>query len=86
MKIKVKKLLALMEQRGMTAMDLARETDIEVTEIEKLLGGEAVGKDTASAFISYFGADTAQGIIDWAAIGKVNPLACAADNDTEDGE
>ena len=48
---------------------------------EKLLSGEAVSKKTALEFIEYFGADKAQELIDWDAIGKQNPLACEADEE-----
>ena len=44
-------------------------------EVEKLLCGTAVNEETARRFIYYFGADNAAEYIDWAAIGKQNPLA-----------
>lgn len=50
----------------------------------KLLGGTAVGEETARRFIYYFGADNAAEYIDWAAIGKQNPLA-GKDNETKIG-
>jgi len=86
MKVKVKELLALMEKRGLTAADLARECGVSVSEIETLLGGGAVGIETARPFVYYLGTDTAQGLVDWAAIGKVNPLACDDESDGEGGE
>ena len=48
---------------------------VTVGEVEKLLCGTAVNEETARRFIYYFGADNAAEYIDWAAIGKQNPLA-----------
>ncbi|MBS5023012.1 MAG: hypothetical protein KH054_07620 [Firmicutes bacterium] len=48
---------------------------INAAEVEKLLNGETVDENTARRFIYYFGADNAAKFIDWAAIGKENPLA-----------
>lgn len=53
---------------------LAREMGVTVAEVEKLLNGETVGEETARRFVYYFGADEAVKMIDWAAIGKENPL------------
>lgn len=72
----------------MTVTDFARLIDVDVTEIEKLLNGEAVDEPTARKFIYFFGADKAQHFIDWVAIGKINPLASenakgASENDSD---
>ena len=75
MKVKKELLLQVLKERAMTCGDLARETGISAGEIERLLSGEAVDEPTARRFIYYFGADEAQGLIDWEAIGKKNPLA-----------
>ena len=53
---------------------MAREMGVTVAEVEKLLNGETVGEETARRFVYYFGADEAVKMIDWAAIGKENPL------------
>ena len=59
----------------LSAAILAREMGVTVGEVEKLLCGTAVNEETARRFIYYFGADNAAEYIDWAAIGKQNPLA-----------
>jgi len=87
MKIIRERLLDYLEKHKMTVADFARETKIAESAIEDLLSGGAVDKPTARKFICYLGADTAQGLIDWVGIGKVNPLVCDADkNGTEDGD
>lgn len=74
MKIKKELLQAFMDKHGITAAILAREMGVTVAEVEKLLNGETVGEYTARRFVYYFGADEAVKMIDWAAIGKANPL------------
>ena len=75
MKIKKELLQAFLDKYAITAALLAREMGVAVAEVEKLLSGTAVGEETARRFIYYFGADEAVKMIDWAAIGKENPLA-----------
>ena len=75
MKIKTELLQAFMQKYELSAAILAREMGVTVTEVETLLSGEAVNETTARRFIYYFGADEAVKMIDWAAIGKQNPLA-----------
>ena len=75
MKIKKELLQAFLDKYGITAAILAREIGVAVAEVKKLLSGTAVGEETARRFIYYFGADEAVKMIDWAAIGKENPLA-----------
>lgn len=74
MKIKKELLQAFMDKHGITAAILAREMGVAVAEVEKLLNGETVDENTARRFVYYFGADEAVKMIDWAAIGKANPL------------
>ena len=75
MKVKTELLQAFMQKYELSAAILAREMGVAVGEVEKLLDGTAVGEETARRFIYYFGADEAVKMIDWAAIGKQNPLA-----------
>lgn len=75
MKVKTELLQTFLDKYGITAAILAREMGVAVAEVEKLLGGTAVDEETARRFIYYFGADEAVKMIDWAAIGKENPLA-----------
>ena len=75
MKVKTELLQAIMQKYELSAAILAREMGVTVAEMEKLLGGTAVGEETARRFIYYFGADEAVKMIDWAAIGKQNPFA-----------
>ena len=75
MKIKKEQLQAFLDKYAITAALLAREMGVAVAEVEKLLSGTAVSEETARRFIYYFGADNAAEYIDWAAIGKQNPLA-----------
>jgi len=79
MKIIGRLLAEYLEKQKMSKELLACEMGTEVAEVEKLLSGEAVELMTAKAFIDYFTADEAQALIDWAALEKVNPLACEAD-------
>lgn len=74
MKVKTELLQAFMQKYVLSAAILAREMGVAVAEVEKLLGGTAVGEETARRFIYYFGADEAVKMIDWAAIGKQNPF------------
>ena len=74
MKVKTELLQAFMQKYELSAAILAREMGVAVAEVEKLLGGMAVGEETARRFIYYFGADEAVKMIDWAAIGKQNPF------------
>lgn len=75
MKIKKELLQHYMSEQKMNAAILARNMGVTVAEIEQLLNGLAVGEKTAQRFIYYLGADDAAKFIDWAAIGKQNPLA-----------
>lgn len=74
MKIKKELLQVFLDKYGITAAILAREMHIAEQEIKTLLDGGAVNEATARKFIYYFGADEAVKMIDWAAIGKQNPL------------
>ena len=90
MKVIKEKLLSYLERKGLTAECFARAIGVGVSEIEKLLNGEAVDEPTARKFIYYLGADEAQHFIDWVAINKINPLACEggekrSDDDENDG-
>ena len=76
MKVKEKLLRRLLDDYVMSSAEFARETGVSVEEVEKMLNGERVGVNTAKRFIAYLGADEAARLIDWKAIGKVNPLAC----------
>lgn len=73
--IKKELLQHYLSEQKMTAAILARNMGVTAAEIEQLLDGLAVGEETARRFIYYFGADDAAKFIDWAAIGKQNPLA-----------
>ena len=73
--IKKELLQHYLSDQKMTAAILARTMGVTAAEIEQLLNGLAVGEETARRFIYYFGADDAAKFIDWAAIGKQNPLA-----------
>ena len=84
MKVKTELLQAFMQKNELSAAILAREMGVTVGEVEKLLYGMAVNEETARRFIYYFGADEAVKMIDWAAIGKENPLA-GKDNETKNG-
>ena len=75
MKVKTELLQAFMQKYELSAAILAREMGVTVAEVEKLLSGTAVNEETARRFIYYFGADEAVKMVDWAAIGKQNPLA-----------
>ena len=75
MKVKEKLLRRLLDDYVMSGAEFAREMGVDVSEVEKMLNGEAVGVNTARKFIGYIGADKAQRLIDWDAMGKKNPLA-----------
>ena len=74
MKVKKELLQSYLNAHGKTAALLARDMGMDESEVETLLRGEAVKEATARKFIYYFGADEAVKMIDWAAIGKKNPL------------
>lgn len=74
MKVRKERLQNYLDERGITAAELARDMGVNAAEIETLLRGEAVNEATARRFIYYFGADEATEMIDWAAIGKTSPL------------
>lgn len=74
MKVKKELLQSYLDKHWKTAASLARDMGVDEKEIETLLRGEAVNEATARRFIYYFGADEAVKVIDWAAIGKLNPL------------
>ena len=74
MKVKKEQLQNYLDKRSISAATLARELCVDEKEVETLLRGEAVNEATARCFIYYFGADEAVKMIDWAAIGKQNPL------------
>ena len=63
-----------LDGRGISAATFSRELGVNEKEVETLLLGEAVNEATARRFIYYLGADEATKLIDWAAIGKQNPL------------
>ena len=73
--VKKEKLQAYFDKQEMTAATLARETGVDENEIKTLLNGGAVNEATARRFIYHLGADEAGKLIDWAAIGKQNPLS-----------
>lgn len=75
MKIKTELLQNYLDEHELAAAILARNMGVNAAEVEKLLGGIAVNEETARRFIYFFGADNAAKFIDWAAIGKQNPLA-----------
>lgn len=75
MKVKKELLQNYLDEHELTAAVLARNMGVNAAEVEKLLNETAVNEDTARRFIYYFGANEAAKYIDWAAIGKANPLA-----------
>lgn len=75
MKVKKELLQNYLDEHELTAAMLARNMCVNAEEVEKLLNGKTVNEETARRFIYYFGADNAAKFIDWAAIGKENPLA-----------
>lgn len=74
MKIKVELLHAFMRKYKLTSEELAEDMGVAVEAIDALLRGEAVDEAAARMFIYYFGATEAARMIDWAGIGKINPL------------
>jgi transcriptional regulator with XRE-family HTH domain len=84
MKIKTQMLLDYLAENKMSVEEFAAETGMSVEDIQKLLNGEAIEVRPASLFVHYVGADKAQKMIDWEAIGKKNPLA--NEIDLPDGE
>lgn len=74
MKIKKELLQAFLDKYSISAAILAREMSLNQAEMEKLLNGETVNEETARRFVYYFGADEAEKMIDWSAMGKENPF------------
>ncbi|MCL2798511.1 MAG: hypothetical protein FWD58_10790 [Firmicutes bacterium] len=79
MKIKPQLLKEFLEKKKMSVAGFACELEVDVSEIEILLNGEAVEVETARKFIYYVTADEAQHLIDWEALGIENPLAYKPD-------
>ena len=73
--VKKELLQAFLDKHEMTAATLARDMGVDENEVKTLLNGGAVNEATARRFIYYLGADEAGKLIDWAAIGKQNPLS-----------
>lgn len=74
MKIKKELLKAFLDKYNISVELLAKDMGIAAAMLETLLNGEAVDRKVAERFIHYFGAEEAAKMIDWDAIGKVNPL------------
>lgn len=72
--VKGKRLSKLLQERKMTRQAFADKLGVEVTEVDKMLSGEAVGYETARKFVYFLTANCAQYYIDWQAMGKKNPL------------
>ena len=73
--VKKEKLQKYLDENGLTRNEFAALLGVDVSEVDKLLSGEAVGYDTARSFIYYMKAKRAQHYVDWQAIGVENPLA-----------
>lgn len=72
--VKGKKLSKLLQERKITREAFADKLGVEVSEVDKMLSGEAVGYETARKFVYFLTANCAQNYIDWQAMGKKNPL------------
>lgn len=72
--VKKEKLQSYLNEQHLTREQFADKIGVEVAEVDKLLSGEQVGYDTASKFVHYLKANSAQHFIDWKALGIKNPL------------
>ena len=54
MKVKRKLLLLHLTRRKMTAADLAHAMSVDVSEVDKLLNGDAVGEATIRELVDYW--------------------------------
>jgi len=70
MKVKKKLLRRLLDDYVMSAAEFARDMDVDVSEVEKMLNGEKVGERTARRFIAYVGPIEAERLIDFGIDGK----------------
>lgn len=68
------KLRSFLQAKKLSEQDFAELLDVDITEVNKLLSGEAVGLDTARKFIRFFKAELAQHYIDWETMKIKNPL------------
>lgn len=85
--VKAQKLQTLLEKHHLTRQKFADKLGVDVTEVDKMLEGIAVGYDTSRKFIYYFKATRAQHLIDWDNLGVENPLLKDNnENYTEDEE
>jgi plasmid maintenance system antidote protein VapI len=82
MKIKGERLSRFLRRNGMTESGLARRMGVSPHELKRMLKGEPIDKETTECLVAYFGAETAQELIDWEAIGKANPHADKGDGGT----
>lgn len=83
MLVQAQKLQSLLDRRKLTRQDFADKLGVDITEVDKMLSGQAVGYNTAHKFIFYLKADRAQHLIDWKNLGIENPLAKNCDEDYE---
>ncbi len=75
MKIKPETLQAFLDKYSITPDILAQDMGVAVSAIETLLDGGAVDEPTALRFCYYFDVTEAAKMIDWDAMGMVNPYA-----------
>lgn len=72
--VKGKKLSKLLQERKLTPQAFADKLGVDISEVDKMLSGVAVGYETAKKFVYFLTANCAQYYIDWQAMGKKNPL------------
>lgn len=82
--VKAQKLQAFLDKCGFTRKDFADKLGVDVIEVDKMLGGERIGYDTARKFVCFLKADRAQYLIDWDKLSIENPLAQGCDDDCGD--
>ena len=68
------KLRSFLQAKKLSEQDFAELLDVDITEVNKLLSGEAVGLDTARKFIRFFKAELDKHYIDWETMKIKNPL------------
>lgn len=72
--VKKEKLRAYLDKQQMTKSEFARELDVDIEEVDKMLNGERLGYETSKKFIYYMKATRAQKLINWKETGVKNPL------------
>ncbi len=72
--VKKEKLRKYLDKQQISKEEFAKELDVDISEVDKMLNGERIGYETSKKFIYYMKAARAQKFINWKETGVKNPL------------